>query len=108
MAEFIYIAIDFGTSFSGYAFSLRSNTPDEGKINLPFWGKGQSQKTNKTPTCILFDEAENFMKFGYDALTTYTRLMKQDQAKTHYLFEHFKMELYKQVSTITLYFERQH
>ncbi|XP_043084959.1 heat shock 70 kDa protein 12A-like [Puntigrus tetrazona] len=93
MAQFLYIAIDFGTSYSGYAFSFKTDKHLE-QIRLPSWGMNQSQKTFKTPTCILFDEEQNFQKFGYDAMKTYTQLMKKETAKKHYLFEHFKMELY--------------
>ncbi|XP_043084949.1 heat shock 70 kDa protein 12A-like isoform X1 [Puntigrus tetrazona] len=93
MAQFLYIAIDFGTSFSGYAFSFKTDKRLE-QIRIPSWGMKQGLKTFKTPTCILFDEEQNFEKFGYDAMQTYTMLMKKEDAKKHYLFEHFKMELY--------------
>ncbi|XP_073673530.1 heat shock 70 kDa protein 12A-like [Garra rufa] len=93
MATILYIAIDFGTSYSGYAFSFKSDFNQE-QIWIPSWGMGQGQKTFKTPTCILFDEEENFQKFGYEALRTYTLAMKKEQTMNHYLFEHFKMELY--------------
>ncbi|KAI4873231.1 hypothetical protein NFI96_028184 [Prochilodus magdalenae] len=53
--------------------------------------------TPKTPTCILFDEDGNFLKFGYDAVMTYTRLTRRNQAKKLYLFDNFKMELYGKV-----------
>ncbi|XP_043084946.1 heat shock 70 kDa protein 12A-like [Puntigrus tetrazona] len=93
MAHFLYVAIDFGTSFSGYAFSFKTDKRLE-QIRIPSWGVEQGLKTFKTPTCILFDEEQNFQKFGYDAMKTYTMLMKKEEAKKHYLFEHFKMELY--------------
>ncbi|XP_073673533.1 heat shock 70 kDa protein 12A-like [Garra rufa] len=93
MATILYIAIDFGTSYSGYAFSFKTDSNQE-QIWIPSWGMGQGQKTFKTPTCILFDEEENFQKFGYEALRTYTLAMKKEQTMNHYLFEHFKMELY--------------
>ncbi|XP_043084951.1 heat shock 70 kDa protein 12A-like [Puntigrus tetrazona] len=93
MAQFLYIAIDFGTSYSGYAFSFKTDKRIE-QIRIPSWGVEQGLKTFKTPTCILFDEEQNFQKFGYDAMKTYTMLMKKEKAKKHYLFEHFKMELY--------------
>jgi len=103
MATLLYIAIDFGTSYSGYAFSFKCDKNRE-QIRIPPWGLEHGQKTYKTPTCILFDEEQNFLKFGYDALKTYTVSMKRDQAKEHYIFEHFKMELYNKVSTFALVF----
>ncbi|KAA0718417.1 Heat shock 70 kDa protein 12A [Triplophysa tibetana] len=93
METFLYIAIDFGTSYSGYAFSFMCDDFQE-QIRIPPWGMEQGLKTFKTPTCILFDEEQEFKEFGYDAMKTFTRLMKKEEAKKHYLFEHFKMELY--------------
>ncbi|RXN15273.1 heat shock 70 kDa 12A-like protein [Labeo rohita] len=89
----LHIAIDFGTSYSGYAFSFQTKQAQE-QIRIPSWGKECGQKTLKTPTCILFDEDQKFLKFGYDALMTYTRSTKKLEARKQYLFEHFKMELY--------------
>ncbi|XP_056315242.1 heat shock protein family A (Hsp70) member 12A.3 [Danio aesculapii] len=89
----LYIAIDFGTSYSGYAISFKTKQPQE-SIQIPNWGVNFGYNTFKTPTCILFDEHETFQKFGYDAMMTYTRSTPKSQARKSYLFEHFKMELY--------------
>ncbi|XP_071376346.1 heat shock 70 kDa protein 12A-like [Centroberyx affinis] len=97
MGDSFIIAIDFGTAYSGYAFSL---SPREAQIQptVPSWGKENGFETLKTPTCILFDENEEFLKFGYDAKMAYTR-MGSEEAKKNYLFENFKMALYgKQLS----------
>ncbi|XP_063323630.1 heat shock 70 kDa protein 12A-like [Pelmatolapia mariae] len=86
------IAIDFGTAYSGYAFNI---TP-KAKETEPFlkrWGKEHGQDTPKTPTCILFDEQEEFLQFGYEGKTTYIK-MHGEEAKRHYFFENFKMEIY--------------
>ncbi|XP_039463477.1 heat shock 70 kDa protein 12A-like isoform X1 [Oreochromis aureus] len=86
------IAIDFGTACSGYAFSL---TPREAEIDpfLKRWGKEFGLDTPKTPTCILFNEDKEFIKFGYEAKAVYIR-MHREEAKKHYFFENFKMALY--------------
>nr|CAI21189.1 novel protein similar to vertebrate heat shock 70kDa protein 12A (Hspa12a) [Danio rerio] len=89
----LYIAIDFGTSYSGYAISFKTKQPQE-SIQIPNWGVNFGYNTFKTPTCILFDEHETFQKFGYDAMMTYTRSTPKSQARKSFLFEHFKMELY--------------
>ncbi|XP_003198604.1 heat shock 70 kDa protein 12A [Danio rerio] len=89
----LYIAIDFGTSYSGYAISFKTKQPQE-SILIPNWGVDYGYNTFKTPTCILFDEHETFQKFGYDAMMTYTRSTVKSQARKSFLFEHFKMELY--------------
>lgn len=95
MSDFI-IAIDFGTAYSGYAFSM---TPRGTEIEpfLKRWGKEVSMDTPKTPTCILFNEDKEFLKFGYEAKTVYIR-MRGQEAKKSYFFQNFKMELYGKVS----------
>lgn len=93
----LYIAIDFGTSYSGYAFNFSEEVKDTVRVSL--WTTENGEKTSKTPTCILFDEDKNFLKFGYEAMLTYTRSTTKMQAKNQYLFQHFKMELYDKVSS---------
>uniref|UniRef100_A0A4W5RBW5 Heat shock protein family A (Hsp70) member 12A.2 n=1 Tax=Hucho hucho TaxID=62062 RepID=A0A4W5RBW5_9TELE len=86
------IAIDFGTAYSGYAFCVSSENSDP-KPRVPKWGQEHGFNSPKTPTCILFDEHEEFKKFGYDAKMAYTKMHGAD-AQEHFLFENFKMELY--------------
>ncbi|XP_017159142.1 heat shock 70 kDa protein 12A-like, partial [Poecilia reticulata] len=92
MGESFVIAIDFGTAFSGYAFNI---TPRKEKSEpyLPRWGKEYGLDSPKTPTCILFNEDETCLSFGYEAKMTYKE-MSGEEAKKHYLFEDFKMVLY--------------
>ncbi|XP_026017346.1 heat shock 70 kDa protein 12A-like [Astatotilapia calliptera] len=86
------IAIDFGTAYSGYAFSL---TKREAEIEprLKYWGQQVSLRTPKTPTCILFDEHGKFLSFGYEAQSAYFRT-RGDEARKKFFFECFKMSLY--------------
>uniref|UniRef100_W5L073 Heat shock 70 kDa protein 12A-like n=1 Tax=Astyanax mexicanus TaxID=7994 RepID=W5L073_ASTMX len=86
----VFIAVDFGTAFSGYCFKFAGSE----QICEPKWGKEYGFNTPKTPTCILFDENEKFLEFGYDAVMTYTRQTQKDDAKKLYLFDNFKMELH--------------
>lgn len=58
-------AIDFGTTFSGYAFSFKS-TPGDIKMNKS-WGENLGFQSYKTPTCVLVDPNGDFVAFGYDA-----------------------------------------
>ncbi|XP_067458869.1 heat shock 70 kDa protein 12A-like [Thunnus thynnus] len=92
MGDSYIIAIDFGTAYSGYAFSLTSSE-DQIEPNLKRWGKELGLDTPKTPTCILFNEDEEFIKFGYEARAAYIK-MCGEEAKQHYYFEAFKMALY--------------
>uniref|UniRef100_A0A672TRZ2 Heat shock protein family A (Hsp70) member 12A n=1 Tax=Strigops habroptila TaxID=2489341 RepID=A0A672TRZ2_STRHB len=84
------IAIDFGTSFSGYCFSLASGAD---QIRQVYWGTEYGFKTSKTPTCILFNQKQEFKKFGYDAIMKYKSL-PSSEADNWYFFQNFKMKLY--------------
>ena len=90
-------AIDFGTSYSGYAFSFKKATTG---ITTKRWMSGHSRlESEKTPTCILFDQAQTFKAFGYEAENTYAELCCNNQASDYYFFKHYKMALYnKKVS----------
>ncbi|XP_006127883.2 heat shock 70 kDa protein 12A-like isoform X1 [Pelodiscus sinensis] len=89
------VAIDFGTSYSGYCFSLATRTD---QIRQVYWGQEHGLNTLKTPTCILFNEKREFQKFGYDAVMKYNSL-PSSEAHRWYYFHHFKMKLYNQKIT---------
>ena len=96
MGDSYIIAIDFGTAYSGYAYTVASNEEEIDPI-LKKWGEELGLDTPKTPTCILFDEHEEFKKFGYEAKTAYIDV-RGEEAKKLYFFENFKMALYDTVS----------
>ncbi|NWT15232.1 HS12B protein, partial [Vireo altiloquus] len=87
------VAIDFGTSYSGYCFSLASGTD---QIRQVYWGTEHGLKTPKTPTCILFNQKQEFKYFGYDAVMKYKSL-PSSHADSWYFFQNFKMQLYNTV-----------
>ncbi|XP_009085205.1 heat shock 70 kDa protein 12A-like [Serinus canaria] len=84
------VAIDFGTSYSGYCFSLASGTD---QIRQVYWGAEHGLKTPKTPTSILFNQKQEFKYFGYDAVMKY-KSMNPSEADSWYFFQNFKMQLY--------------
>ncbi|KAM9343885.1 heat shock 70 kDa protein 12A-like [Pholidichthys leucotaenia] len=86
------IAIDFGTAYSGYAFSLTTSSEDIDP-RLKLWGEEVGLETPKTPTCVLFDEHEEFLAFGYKAKDAYLKMRSED-ARKKFFFNCFKMELY--------------
>ncbi|XP_062611421.1 heat shock 70 kDa protein 12B-like [Saccostrea cucullata] len=91
------VAIDFGTTYSGYAFSMRGNflKNNEKNINEIYtvpWNAGELL-SEKTPTTLLLDEDQNFDSFGYEAENTYSRLPEEEKRKYFY-FRRFKMMLY--------------
>lgn len=95
MGDPFVIAIDFGTAFSGYAFSMTTRQADSDP-HFKYWGEEFAMQTPKTPTCILFDELEEFISFGYEAKWTYLK-MRSDEARKQLFFDCFKMCLYGKV-----------
>jgi hypothetical protein len=89
-------AIDFGTTYSGYAFSTRIDfTRDPTKAYLKQWVDPSSgMMYNKTSTCVLFTKDKIFSKFGFEAEAKYLDLMMDNEHKEWYFFRRFKMCLY--------------
>lgn len=98
MGDSYIVAIDFGTAYSGYAYSMTSREQESDPI-LKHWGENVGLDTPKTPTCILFDEKKKFISFGYEAKDAYLRLDSED-SKKKFFFDCFKMSLYETVSKI--------
>ena len=92
-------AIDFGTTFSGYAFSFKSNKNDI-KMNKN-WGAELSFDSYKAPTCVMTNPDGSFNSFGYTAEYEYSQLNpKKDKIggpNGFNLYRHFKMLLHEQV-----------
>ncbi|KAK5606103.1 hypothetical protein CRENBAI_000434 [Crenichthys baileyi] len=97
-ADSFIIAIDFGSGYSGYAFNVRPRE-EGGGTQLKRWGEELGLDTPKTPTCILFDEEEEFLKFGYEAKTAYN--MMRGGARKHFLIEIFKKKVGDKVETVS-------
>nr|XP_022323071.1 heat shock 70 kDa protein 12B-like isoform X4 [Crassostrea virginica] len=96
MSSLLVAAIDFGTTFSGYAFSfLHDYKRDPLKISANTWNAGIGQLvTQKTSTCVLFDAAGKFHSFGFEAEEKYSNLALDAQHNDWYYFRRFKMMLY--------------
>ncbi|XP_062612427.1 serine-rich adhesin for platelets-like [Saccostrea cucullata] len=88
----VVVAIDFGTTYSGYAYSF---TRDPSHVHLMRkWEGGDPGVINeKTPTSILLTPEGQFHSFGYSARDNYHDLGKEE-AKTWMYFEKFKMILH--------------
>ncbi|XP_076112735.1 heat shock 70 kDa protein 12B-like [Mytilus galloprovincialis] len=90
-------AIDFGTTYSGYAFSLRHTyEKDPLKIHAnQAWNAGGRQLLSlKTPTCLLLDNNKKFVSFGYEAENEYANLAMDGDQDKYYYFYRFKMKLH--------------
>ncbi|KAL4232762.1 Heat shock 70 kDa protein 12A [Mactra antiquata] len=92
----IVAAIDFGTAYSGYAFSTRSDfLKDPLKIVTNTW-QGDTLLSHKTVTCVLFDEDKKFKAFGFDAENQYADLAIDKKHTKYFFFTRFKMRLFNQ------------
>ncbi|XP_060582170.1 heat shock 70 kDa protein 12B-like isoform X2 [Ruditapes philippinarum] len=90
----IVAAIDFGTTYSGCAYSLRANfDADPAKAFTKKWNSGTGI-TVKTPTSILIEpDGKTVKAFGYEAEDEYENLAANDEHKDYFYFERFKMSL---------------
>ncbi|KAL3831479.1 hypothetical protein ACJMK2_023220 [Sinanodonta woodiana] len=100
LTKLVVAAIDFGTTYSGYAYSFVSdfkNDPLKIYANTK-WnsGGGEGLVTDKTPTTILFEPNGNFHSFGYQAENKYDNLVNDDEHEEWYYFSRFKMTLHGQ------------
>ena len=98
MSDYVMVAaIDFGTTYSGYAFSTISNfklDPLKIHANQAWNAEGRQLLSLKTPTCLLLDGRKQIVSFGYEAENDYAKLALDDKHHDHYHFSRFKMRLY--------------
>ena len=87
-------AIDFGTTYSGYAFSTKHDYKrDPTIVSSHTWSGGQLLSL-KTPTCVLFKSDKTFDCFGFEAEDKYMDLSMEETNNQWYFFRRFKMQLY--------------
>uniref|UniRef100_A0A8C4Q813 Heat shock protein 12B n=1 Tax=Eptatretus burgeri TaxID=7764 RepID=A0A8C4Q813_EPTBU len=95
----IVVAIDFGTTSSGYAYSF---TRDPGTIYMMrMWEGGDPGVSNqKMPTALLLSPDKSFHSMGYTARDAYHDLEPRD-TENWFFFNNFKMKL-QENNVITL------
>ncbi|CAG2207883.1 unnamed protein product [Mytilus edulis] len=100
--KILVAAIDFGTTYSGYAFSLRSDfEKDPCKISSHNWtAASRGLVSLKTPTSILLNPQQEFESFGYEAEDRYTALANEDLHHEWFYFRRFKMMLHGSLAGI--------
>jgi len=97
--HFVVAAIDFGTTYSGYAFSF-TRDPDSIHMMRKWEGGDPGVSNQKTPTTLLLKPNGEFHSFGFGARDFYHDL-EEAEAKKWYYFEKFKMSLHSnQVSLV--------
>ncbi|XP_062593077.1 heat shock 70 kDa protein 12A-like [Saccostrea cucullata] len=102
--DLMVAAIDFGTTYSGYAFGMtRELTEDPPKVYCPTWHAADGGLISyKTPTTVLLDENRELVAFGFDAEEQYAELADENDHVDHYYFHRFKMMLYEKIRTARL------
>ena len=88
------VAIDFGTSYSGFAFSFNKGQEKDAIFMNKDWTNEQGSRTSKAPTCLLLTPELTFDSFGYDAMEKYAELQSDQEEREYYFFQHFKMALH--------------
>ncbi|XP_060574862.1 heat shock 70 kDa protein 12B-like isoform X2 [Ruditapes philippinarum] len=92
-------AIDFGTTYSGWAFSfLHDFQADPTKATVKQWFSSGTLVTEKAPTCLLIkSDGKTLEAFGYDAENQYRELADNEMHEKYYYFRRFKMALNKKL-----------
>jgi len=91
-------AIDFGTTYSGYAFSSKDEfekNPLKISANVN-WNSG-NMLSHKAPTAVLLNPDRSFNSFGYQAENNYSLIAGADDENENefFYFHRFKMILHK-------------
>lgn len=95
LPKLLVVAIDFGTTSSGCAFSFKKEYDcDPLKITSVQRGGVTSLISLKIPTTVLFDQNGKLHSFGYEAEDKYSELFLNDEHREWYFFTRFKMVLY--------------
>ncbi|XP_052080222.1 heat shock 70 kDa protein 12A-like [Mytilus californianus] len=96
----VVTGIDLGTTYSGYAYSFRSDfSMDPLKITSNDWSKdGVHRPEVKAPSVILLNKDQSFNSFGYRAQKIYEDLLDEpEEASQYYFIQNFKMQLYEKM-----------
>ncbi len=95
----VVAAIDFGTTYSGYAYSMLT-APDEIFLMVRAQLGQYGAMNHKIPTILLLNEYSAFHSFGFEAREAYHDLDEMESKKWLY-FEKFKMELHSRKASST-------
>ena len=97
--DYLFVAaIDIGTTYSGYAFSSRDDFKKDPLMIVinQAWNVGSQRHISlKTPTCLLLDDKEELVSFGYEAENKYSDIVIDRKQNEYLFFLRFKMQLYK-------------
>ena len=99
------VAIDFGTTYSGFTFAFNHKEGKGGIHMNKAWGHDQGGATLKTPTSLLLRPDGQFDSFGHEADEKYANFVCGEDREYLYV-KQFKMTLHK--SEVNLKSSRKH
>lgn len=82
-------AIDFGTTYSGYAFSWKKEPANF------FTLKSSDMLSAKEPSVLLMDRSGELVAFGQDAVLKYKDYCDEKLQQNYFYFSNFKMTLHR-------------
>lgn len=88
------VAIDFGTSRSGYAFAA-SHDPERTAYSINWPDHPSTLKTEKTPTTLLASADGKIVNYGYPAVKQLSKKRGKDDSSGNILIGMFKMSLHR-------------
>ncbi|KAG5260874.1 hypothetical protein AALO_G00297520 [Alosa alosa] len=88
----VVVAIDFGTTSSGYAFSF-ADDPESIHMMRRWEGGDPGVANQKSPTCLLVTPELRFHSFGFAARDSYHDL-DPEEARHWLYFDKFKMKIH--------------
>ena len=87
----IVVAIDVGTTYSGYAFSFR-NKPSE-VIVVNWENHANDGFSHKAPSALLLNQTYKFVAFGFEAEERYSEIITREPTDQYLFVKNFKTEL---------------
>ncbi|KAL3862550.1 hypothetical protein ACJMK2_008510 [Sinanodonta woodiana] len=94
--KLLVAAIDFGTTFSSWAYSFKYDYDKEPtKVFVKQWNSGVGISCKAPTTALIRPDGETLHAFGYDAEDKYASLAQNNEHKDWYYFRRFKMALFK-------------
>ncbi|XP_056010525.1 uncharacterized protein LOC125681968 isoform X4 [Ostrea edulis] len=93
----IVVALDFGTTYSGFAFWRKEN-PSE--IMPRKWKTNATEvlESLKTPTSLLLNKSNELIEFGFEAERVFKELVEDEFDSDYRFFSKFKMKLHHKKS----------
>ncbi|KAL3862559.1 hypothetical protein ACJMK2_008519 [Sinanodonta woodiana] len=97
--KLLVAAIDFGTTFSSWAYSFKHDYDKEPtQIIVKEWNSGIGISSKAPTTALIRPDGKTLHAFGYDAEDKYASLAQNNEHKDWYYFRRFKMALFKDMT----------